>query len=196
LKERQKVRSGPNKGRFIAEVRPEVRSRLEQEGRQRVLLYRTAFYTGLRRGELRALRVCHLELDGDEPRLVLPGELTKNGRAARLPLRSGFAAELRRWIEDAGRGKGDLVFRVGRDVAKHLKRDLRAAGLPIRDEKGRVFDFHALRKCMGTYMQTAGIPLTTAKECMRHSSVGLTAGVYNDGDLHDLRAAVEARPAL
>jgi hypothetical protein len=27
------------------------------------------------------------------------------------------------------------------------------------------------------------------------ASVGLTAGAYNDGDLHDLRAAVEARPA-
>jgi integrase len=196
LQERQKVRSGPNKGKFVAEVRPEVQARLEMEGRQRVLLYKAAFYTGLRRGELKALRVYHLSLDGDHPRLVLPGQLTKNKQAAHLPLRADFATELRDWIRVARRSREDLVFQVGRDVAKHLKRDLKAAGIPIVDEKGRVFDFHALRKCTATYMNKAGVPLTTAKECMRHSTVELTAGVYNDGELHDLRGAVELLPSL
>jgi integrase len=42
---------------------------LEREGRERVLLYRVAFYTGLRRSELLGLQVDHLLLDAEKPSL-------------------------------------------------------------------------------------------------------------------------------
>jgi len=73
---------------------------------------------------------------------------------------------------------------------------LRAAGIPVTDDQGRIFDFHAFRKCTGTYLNKLGVPITTAKEILRHSTVELTAGVYNDGDLHDLRGAVGQLPSL
>jgi hypothetical protein len=79
LREKMMVRSGRRKGELSAKVRPEVRAKLEQEGRQRVLLYKAAIYTGLRRGELKALRVCHLTLNGETPGLSLPGEVAVHG---------------------------------------------------------------------------------------------------------------------
>jgi hypothetical protein len=36
----------------------------------------------------------------------------------------------------------------------------------------------------------------TAKELLRHGTVELTAGVYNDEESHDLRAAVLKLPSL
>lgn len=196
LQERMRIRMGPMKGALDAKVRPAVRERLERQGRLRVLLYKAAFYTGLRRGELRALKVHHLRLMGDEPSLTLPGNMTKNKEDADIPLRRDFASELLAWIEGEGMRGTDTVFPVGRDVAKHLKRDMRAAGIPIVDERGRVFDFHAFRKCTGTYLNKLGVPITTAQLLMRHSTVDLTANVYNDGELHDKREAVDLLPAL
>jgi len=84
LSDRQMVRSGVNKGTLAANVRPVVRAKMVRQGRLRVLLYRTAFYTGLRRGELKALRVNHLTLDGPVPCLKLPGAFTKKSSKPRF----------------------------------------------------------------------------------------------------------------
>src|SRR5712692_5099845 len=57
------VRKGPRKGERYANVRPEVRERLELLGRERALIYKTLVLTGLRRGELASLSVAQLHLD-------------------------------------------------------------------------------------------------------------------------------------
>jgi hypothetical protein len=44
LRDRRTIRSGANKGTLSANLRPEVRARMERQGRLRALLYRTAFY--------------------------------------------------------------------------------------------------------------------------------------------------------
>ena len=46
LREKQKVRLGPNKGRCVANVRSAARANLERQGRLRALSYQTVFYTG------------------------------------------------------------------------------------------------------------------------------------------------------
>jgi integrase len=194
LREKMLVRTGENKGKLVGVVKTETRDKLDRQGRMRALLYRTAFYTGLRRGELRAMQVKHVILDGDDARVMLPGTLTKNGRPAKLPLRSDLASDLRAWIRDEHLTSNDPIFPVGRDVAKHLKRDLRAAGIPLVDENGRIFDFHAFRKCTATYLNKSGVPITTARDILRHSNIELTAGIYNDGELHDLRGALDRLP--
>lgn len=62
----------------------------------RALIYLTAFYSGFRRKELRAMRVKHLILDAEIPYIHLPGSLTKNGKDAKLPLAAAFANQLGR----------------------------------------------------------------------------------------------------
>lgn len=194
LDEGLKLRNGPNKGARGRKLRPEVVAKLMDLGQERYLLYKMAYYSGLRRKELRALIVADLVLDGDEPRLFLPRERTKGNRDARLPLRLDYARELRDWIETRGLLAADPIFRVYRDTAKVVRRDLKAAGIPYRDERGRVFDFHAFRKCLATHLNAAGVPIVTAKEMLRHTTVELTAGVYNDEELHDLRGAIDRLP--
>ncbi len=196
LRERLIVRSGPNKGKALVRLRPEVRQKLERRGRERVLIYKAAYYTGLRRGELRELRVYHLSFDLARPRIHLPGEFTKNGRDANLPLREDFADELKLWIADTGRRPEDRLFDVPDRIALLMRKDLESAGIPYRDERGRVADFHSLRKCLATHLNREGVPIVTAKEFLRHGTIELTAGVYNDSDSHDLRAALGKLPVL
>ena len=62
LDDARTVRRGKNKGQAVADVRPEVVERLLAVGRERVLIYRTLIYTGLRCGELRTLTVARLDL--------------------------------------------------------------------------------------------------------------------------------------
>src|SRR5262249_27731580 len=65
------VRKGPRRGERYADVRPEVRERLQLLGRERALIYKTLVLTGLRKGELASLTVAHLRLDDAVPHLIL-----------------------------------------------------------------------------------------------------------------------------
>jgi integrase len=196
LRERQMVRSGPNKGSTVGQVRSSVRERLTKLGQERALIYKAAFYTGFRRGELRDMRVYHLSLEGPKPKVHLPKELTKNGKDANIPLRLDFAEELRSRIEESKLTSADRVFTVPSRIALVMRKDLELAGIAYRDDRGRVADFHSLRKCMATHLNKEGVPIVTAKELLRHGTVELTAGVYNDEESHDLRAAVLKLPSL
>jgi hypothetical protein len=61
------IRRGSNKGQLKANLRPEVRERLERLGRERALIYKTMALTGLRKKELTTLMIGWLELDADPP---------------------------------------------------------------------------------------------------------------------------------
>jgi integrase len=185
------ISSGARKGQVGARLKPETRARLERLGRERALIYLTAFYTGLRRRELRSLLVKHLNLAGELPHVRLPGELTKNGDEAALPLPGHLAALLAEWT--AGRGPDEPVLRVPKrtnGMVAGLKQDLAFAGIPYVDEQGRVFDFHSLRKSLGTHLRLAKVDPSVSQQFMRHGDIRLTMEVYNDDQLHDLRAEV------
>lgn len=85
---------------------------------------------------------------------------------------------------------------MSRDSADQLRRDLAAAGIPYRDERNRVLDFHALRHTFGSNLAKAGVPPKMAQELMRHSDVNLTLKRYSHVGLHDLAGAVEQLPAI
>jgi hypothetical protein len=75
-------------------------------------------------------------------------------------------------------------------------RDLKAAGIAKRDERGRTLDVHALRTTFGTLLSKGGVPLRTAQAAMRHSDPSLTANVYTDPKLLDVHGALDALPSL
>ncbi len=79
------VRKGPRKGERYADVRPEVRERLELLGRERALIYKTLVLTGLRKGELASLTVAHLRLDDAVPFLTSTPPTKRTGRGTTLP---------------------------------------------------------------------------------------------------------------
>src|SRR5262249_4813418 len=74
--------------------------------------------------------------------------------------------------------------------------DLKLAGIPKRDDRGRTLDLHALRHTFGTLLSKGGVAPRTAQAAMRHADIGLTMNVYTDPRLLDIRGALEALPTL
>jgi len=79
-------------------------------------------------------------------------------------------------------------------MTRVFDRDLEAAGIPKHDHRGRVADVHSLRVTFISGLAAAGVPLATAQILARHSDPKLTANVYTDPHMLDLRGAVESIP--
>lgn len=167
--------------------------RYKRIGRQRKLAYRVLLTTGLRRNELKAVTPDRLQLSGDNPTLKLPCTATKNGKAATIPLRPDIAHELQTWVKEMELFPTDRVFDPVPEISV-FNRDLAAAGISKRDERGRVVDIHALRHTFGTHLALAGVPPRTAMAAMRHSKIDLTMNIYTDPALLDVAGAVKALP--
>lgn len=164
--------------------------------------YKTLILTGLRRGELASLTLGQLYLEGPHPHLRLNPEDEKNRNGMAIPLRNDLCEDLRRWINEAkgespaGLGPDASLFTVPRALHKILDRDLEAAGIPKRNNRGRTVDVHALRHTFGTWLSKGGVPLRTAQAALRHSDPKLTANVYTDPALLDVAGALEMLPPL
>jgi integrase len=156
-----------------------------------------AVLTGLRRGELAALRVAFLRLDYKPfPSLELSGEFTKNGKVAKLLLVPALAEELRYWIADTNKQTNDLLFTVSSKLNNIFRRDLKAAGIAYKDDRGRYADFHSLRHAANTMLGMAGIPSKLRQLFMRHSDIRLTTATYDDDSLYEMQPVVTALEGL
>jgi integrase len=111
-------------------------------------------------------------------------------------LRADLTEDLKNWITATGKTSTDKLFRVPVELVKILKRDLKLAGIPYRDEMGRTFDVHALRHTTSTYMGRGKVAPRVAQEFMRHSDIKLTMQTYTDLRLLDESEALSALPAL
>jgi hypothetical protein len=88
------------------------------------------------------------------------------------------------------------LFNVPRGLRLVLDRDLKAAGIPKKDERGWTADVHALRHTFGTLLSKCGVTPRTAQAAMRHSSIDLTMNLYTDPRLLDVAGALDALPDL
>lgn len=164
--------------------------RLDNTGKQRALIVKTLALTGLRKGELASLTVG--QLVGD--RLELSAKDEKNRKGSSIPLREDLAEDLREWA--AGKPSTDKLFYIPTGYIRILDRDLSAAGIEKRDERGFTIDVHALRHTFGTLLSAGGVAPRTAQAAMRHSSIDLTMNVYTDPKFLDVSAALAALPGL
>ena len=195
---------------------PTFLAQQERLGVERALAYKVAVTTGLRRGELASLTIGQLDLDSNFPHIVLKAADEKNRQGNSIPLRRDVADELREWISTMQTGKrgseGVIAFRrspvaeklpasrrlftIPKAFCKILNRDLKAAGIPKSDDRGRTIDVHALRHTFGTNLSKAGVAPRVAQSAMRHSSIDLTMNVYTDPRLLDVQGAVESLPSM
>src|SRR5262249_31702498 len=88
------------------------------------------------------------------------------------------------------------LFNVPLHLNRNLTKDLKAAGIPVRDANGLVVDVHALRHTFGTMLARGGVTPRRAQELMRHSDPRLTSNVYTHLRLHDTRGALDVLPDL
>jgi len=153
------IRRGKDKGKPLADVRPQVRARLETLGRERARIYKTLVLTGLRKGELASLTVGDLALDADRPHAALRAAAEKNRRGSKIALRADLVTDLEQWIadrlaslRDTCKASGDPLpaylpaetplFTVPAGLVRILDRDLVAAGIARRvkdEETGKVW---------------------------------------------------------
>ena len=158
-------------------------------------------------------RLGNTHLDTGRPAFTLEARHEKNRQGAQIPLRADLAADIAAWLalrlkvtQEAAEAvrqpvpallPADMpVFNIPRALRKVLDRDLAFAGIPKRDDRGRVVDVHSLRYTFCSHLAAAGVPLRTAQAAMRHSDPKLTANIYTDPALLDVNAALEALPEI
>ena len=83
-----------NRGEAPAKLGDKARAALVWRGRVRAMAYRVMLATGLRYGELRALRLGDVRLESAPAYIELPAKYEKARRGARLPLDGRTAREL------------------------------------------------------------------------------------------------------
>ena len=186
----------PDELRTLLTVTRNAADHFGMTGEERYWMYRLAVETGLRANELRSLTRASFELDGSEPTVTIDAASAKNRRAATLPLRPDTAGELRAFL--AGKHPMVGVFRLPRpeNIVQMLRGDLKTAGIPYRDDVGRVADFHSLRVTFATMLLRSGVDVRTAKELMRHATINMTADVYACTLRGSLNEAVKRLPDL
>ena len=154
-------------------------------------------YTGLRVGEMMALRPRHfVNLGGDAPTIIVPGTKTKGSQAsiACLPAAEEVAV---RAIARAKANGHDRLFPLAPRQMRDRWEMIRAF-LGVQDVKTATL--RALRRSFAKYATTAGMPGFTLQRHLRHASISTTEGylrVAGAKDLEDVhRYFPRERPAV
>ena len=140
--------------------------------------------TGLR--VLEAGRLLWGDVDLRERVVVLRPEITKNGKADRLPLADdlldALAADQADRLRRGGpAGPSDPIFASSPDW-RGWQRIIDRAGIEKKTPDGQA-DAKAIRKTFGSHLTRSGVELTLVSLLMRHTPSGgmaLTVGVYGD----------------
>ena len=165
------------------------------------------------RGEISAITLASIELDGPRPAIHLEARHEKARRGAVIPLRADLVEDLRDWISfklERARAEArrtgqpspvalkseEPLVHVPQNIAGIMERDLKRAGVPRIDSRDRVADFHSLRVTFGTLLAAGGVGMRTAQAALRHSDPRLTAATYTDPRLLDVTGALETLPDL
>jgi integrase len=160
---------------------------------ERRTVYLAALLTGLRRGELNALRWCDVHLEAPRAFIEARASTTKNDRRAILWLRDDLAGELQA-KRPAGECGALAVFPDGVPSMRRYKADLAAAGIEFLDHLGRRADVHALRLTLGTNLARGSVSPRVAMDVMRHSDIRLTMQTYTDSVVLPIAEALDQLP--
>ena len=191
-------------------------------GPDRAMLYTVALHTGLRASELASLSARSIQLDSSPPTITVEAAYSKRRRRDLQPIPGWLAERLRPWLgnrfgaeicssdpasppangDHAGAEKvPDPETKLwpgtwSERAAAMLRRDLQAAGIPYKDDRGRQFDFHALRHQFISNLASAGVHPKVAQQLARHSTISLTMDRYTHVELADLAGALDLLPRL
>jgi integrase/recombinase XerD len=166
-------------------------------GVERHALYLTAASTGLRASELAALTPGQFDLDSDPPTVTARAAYAKGRRHDELPLHDELVPVLRPLLAGVGAAEPVWPNRTASawsawwlEAAEMVALDLKAAGIPVTDAAGAVYDFHSLRGQHATDLARAGVGLAAAQKLMRHSTPKLTSNTYTRRSASELAAEV------
>ena len=152
--------------------------------------YVVAVTTGLRRNEIEQLEVG--DLDKENERLLLRGEITKNGVTQYIKLHVDAYSVLRKCSD--GKEPEEKLLRVPH--IDTFKEDLKKAGIEYQNARKERADFHSLRHTFCTRLARTGIAPQVAKELMRHSDMKTTTQIYTDVGQLGVDSMVSKVPSL
>ncbi|MBC7819999.1 MAG: tyrosine-type recombinase/integrase [Planctomycetaceae bacterium] len=175
------VRTGVNKGKLLAKVRPALLERARALGCQRRHAYLVTIWTGLRRSELEALEWRDVFLEAEFPHIKLREAATKSRRGDHIALHPQVVEEL--LIHRPADAKP--TDRVLKDVPsmKVLKADLKFAGIDYGNSNDGYADLHAQRKTLNTLLAANKVDSRTRQSQLRHTDPRLTENTYFDHQL-------------
>ncbi len=119
--------------------------------------------TGMRRGELLALRWSNIDMKGKQ--ITIEGSTAKSQQTRHIPLNSEALDVLKRWREQAP--ENERVMPVERSFRKAWIALLGRARITK-------FRWHDLRHHFASRLVQAGVPLNTVRELLGHSSMAMT----------------------
>lgn len=168
---------------------PQIRALADAIAPEHSLLVKTAAYTGLRAGELQALRVRRVDLAKPSLDVVaslseVRGQLiigeTKTYSRRQVGVPSALAKELRAHIAERALGPDDLVFAGPRGgpmrhnlfYTRHFKPAVERAGLP------KELRFHDLRHTCAALLIAEGAHPRAIMERLGHSTVQVALDRY------------------
>jgi len=146
-----------------------------------------ALCSGLRRGELEALKVG--DLDTERGGLVLHAAWTKARKGGFQPLPASVLGELAADAE--GKAPDAPLLRVTANQWRLFAGDMKRAGIPRQAFGGKV-DFHALRVTYISAVLATGADVKTAQHMARHTTAGLTLNTYGRARSERLTGVAEA----
>lgn len=150
----------------------------------RKLLYKTAYATALRKGELAALTPAHLHHDFHA--VKLEAAWTKDRKERLHPLPKDLFAELVRAAE--GKADHEALLGIPERAFETFRADLAAAGVAA-DPKDT--DFRCLRHTAITrFRRQTGVSRSDARQFSRHASDQMLAN-YDHADIEIVRRAQE-----
>lgn len=176
-----------------AEAGP-VRRRMT--GPERATLYLVAAESGLRVSELASLTRGDFDLDADFPCLTVQAKHAKSRRTDTVPLRRETADHLRTFLADKLPGAKVFPALPVEGAARLLRADLQDAGIDARDNGAGLLDFHSLRVTLATNLGRSHVHPRVAMALMRHTSLGMTLGIYTRFGRNEEAEALETLPSL
>ena len=118
--------------------------------------------TGMRRGELLALRWANVDMKGRQ--LTIEGSTAKAGQTRHIPLNDEALEVLRHWKEQAP--AGERLFPIDTGFKTAWAKLLERAHVTA-------FRWHDLRHHFASRLVQAGVPLNTARELLGHGSMAM-----------------------
>ncbi|MDO5554518.1 MAG: site-specific integrase, partial [Planctomycetia bacterium] len=192
-------------------------------GRDRVMLYYLAAWTGFRRKELGSLTPTHLVLDGANAYVQIQASYSKRKRNDLQYLHPGLVVIIKEWLKKRQPAHDEILFPISKEscgkdrrTALMIAYDLDSARkfwieeadspevktkrqqsdfLKYQDSQGRFADFHGLRHTFITNLSLNGVDPKTAQTLARHSSMELTMKTYTHINAKVQQDAINALPS-
>ena len=188
----EKVKTKAGRAEEIRALSDAEMLRLLAVAGERKPVYLMAVFTGLRSGELAALKWGDLHLDAVTPFVRVRATTTKNGKSAEMRLHPELVEALRS-LKACSVLDDEPVFKSIPRIER-FRRDLIKADIAPVDAFGRKAVFHSLRHTFGTNLARGGVASRVAMALMRHSDRRLTDKIYTDENLLGTWGAIDSLP--